>query len=102
MSEFPVPTGPGEPATSPGAALRNSLSVLEVGRERAGDRGQDGRAGGDQPEFAVAAQRRGEEVLGADERPRVCGAVVGLDHLPVDVEAGRGAEVADLDPGRGQ
>src|SRR6266568_467812 len=56
----------------------------------------------DQPELAVLVEGGVGEGLRADEDLRVGGAVVGLDYLAVDVEAGRGAVVADPDPGPGQ
>src|SRR4029077_21198642 len=78
------------------------LTVPEVRAGRARDRGHDGVTGDDQPEFTVLVEGGVGEVLRADEDLPVVGAVVGLDHLAVDVEAGGGAVVADADPGPGQ
>src|SRR6266567_2548075 len=78
------------------------LAVTEIRGEGAGDRGHDGVAGDDQPEFAVLVEGGAGEVLRTDEDLPVVGAVVGLDYLAMDVEAGGGAVVADADPGPGQ
>src|SRR4249919_3451429 len=77
-------------------------AVPEVRGERARDRGHDGVTGDDQPEFTVLVEGGVGEVLRADEDLPVFGAVISLDHLAVDVEAGGGAVVADPDPGPGQ
>src|SRR5439155_25783637 len=50
-------------------------------------------------ELAVLVEGGVGEVLRAYEDLRAGGAVVGLDYLAVDVEAGGGAVVADPDPG---
>src|ERR1017187_10645008 len=78
------------------------LAGPEIGGEGAGDRGQDRVTGEYQAEPGVAVQGRAGKVLRADEHLGMGGAVVRLDDLPVDVEAVRGAVVADANPGPGQ
>src|SRR5689334_4561947 len=77
-------------------------AVAEVGREGGGDRRYDRMARRDQPELAVLVERGIGEVLRPDEHLRVLRAVVGLDDLPVDVEAAGGVVVTDAHPGPGE
>src|SRR5579875_2408625 len=90
----PGPSGPGNSRAS-----GETLALGEVVGEVAVDVGLQAGVADDQPELPVVVERGVGEVLRADEDLRARGAVVGHDDLAVDVEAGRGTEVADLHPG---